>query len=110
MKKTNLYVGLLSILFSVVFSSAASAAGWSSVSKVQRIYQRADGHLYIKLAAMQNPDLCAQNDWYSLPAANQSSSRILSLLMAAKYANEPVKVYLNGCSANKPKIIHIVAE
>jgi hypothetical protein len=103
-------IKVLLISSSLLFSNFAIAAGWSSVSKVTRLYQRGDGHVYVSFANMTNPDSCPAADWYSLPTSIAHSERIFSLLMASKFADEPVKVYLSGCSANKPKISHVIAE
>jgi len=90
---------------------SVNAAGWSNNATVSRLYARSEGHVFVKFSGtLSNPDHCTQQDWYVLEPNNSGFEQIYSALMASKFANEPAQVYLQGCSRNKPKIAHLIAQ
>ncbi|VUD67422.1 hypothetical protein TDB9533_03785 [Thalassocella blandensis] len=95
------------VAFSLVISNVTFAAGWSSTAKVDRVYNRAEGHVYVDFSGNgSNPDFCGKTGFYILDKNNPSFDNIYSAILAAKYSNRSISFYLNGCTADYPKILH----
>jgi hypothetical protein len=105
MMKTKLYLVFLLALLPAV----GHAAEWSDQSKIERIYARADGSVYVDFSGRQsNPEFCANTGYYFLDKSTPGFDRIYSLLLAIKYNESDAKVYVSGCAANYPKIQHVM--
>ncbi|VUD46268.1 hypothetical protein TDB9533_00789 [Thalassocella blandensis] len=95
----------------ILFPISSWAAGWSNVVKMDRIYPRAEGFVFVDLTgAFYNPDNCKNSGWYRLEKSTPGFENIYSALLAATTAKSEIKVYLNGCVGDYPKIQHVIIQ
>lgn len=54
-----------------------------------------------------NPDNCPSGDLYILPSDSPQNQSITAAIMSAEATGKSVKLVIDGCAGNRPKIIGI---
>lgn len=91
---------------------AMSVTGSGTASAQQRIgtisYYEGHAGLLIRLAdGRHDAQGCQRNDFYILPRSQAGYADVVSMIVTAAAAKQPVTVGINGCSEGFPRIAQV---
>lgn len=102
----KMYVIILSAAL-LIISGPSFAAGYSSTGILTLIRMGTDGDVIVKhSASLHNPESCSgTNGEYRVSSSLAYFESLYSMLLASYMAEELIKIYIDGCENNYPRII-----
>ena len=99
-------VKLLLMMVLILNTIKAHGVHWTEFSQVKSIYPRAGVGVFVKLdIPVVNSDNCGMSDWYVIHPSNDVYTELFSFILASKKTSTPIRLYVSGCSSNRPQIL-----
>lgn len=99
---------LVAIIAFSVASPALASGDFTGRVTALHTYTGHDGIL-IQLDAMANPDGCPGAGWLIFPDTDKHATFVQSLLITAKVGKTPVRLWVDGCFQNYPRVVHVAS-
>ena len=99
------------IIFSLLLSTSIPtfAGSWLGDFDIQNLVVEGANQLPIaNISLIPNPQTaCADNTFATMATDSEMGKQALSVFMIAASAKKKVKVYIDGCVGNRPKILYV---
>lgn len=105
--KTNT-ISVATLLLALL-SMPASGAQWTTQAPLKSIYAQSSGDVWVNFEVQQNPDGCINDDWYVLDKDKLNFDVSYSILLAGSHTGKDVKVNIDGCTSDRPKIQKVIS-
>jgi hypothetical protein len=91
-----------------LISCNAAAAGWASSQPISFLHVfEGHGGIFVRQAAMVNPDSCTRTDQYLLRQTHPLFKELYAMLLSARSSDRSMMLYLQGCAEGFPSISHV---
>lgn len=99
---------LLPIMVLITSVTQVSAAGWVGGTELKNVYPAYNGGAYFQFDSMDNPDGCANANWYFVDEALAGSQKIFATALAAAVSGKTISLYVSGCTGNYPTVTNAI--
>lgn len=89
-------------------TAAPTSTGDGYITYMEGGWVGASMRVQLSSGNITNPGTCTVLDGYSTDVADQGNQLFTSMLLSAYLANRKVRLTIDGCSSNRPRIIGVV--